>query len=203
MYALGGWGIIVGMALESAGAPVPSEVVLPFAGFLVWQGRLTMPEALAYATLGQMAGSVAAYLIGLHGGRPLVLKYHRRLLLKERHLVTAETWFAQHGERAVLVGRLLPVVRSVISYPAGMAGMPLGRFALYSLLGLVPFTWGFTYAGFKLGENWEAARLWLDRFDYAAAALAAAATLFAGFRRARRRRRLPPQAGSRRPGSGG
>ena len=173
LNALGGWGVVVGMALESAGAPVPSEVVLPYAGYLVWEGRLGMAEAVALATVGQLAGSAGAYALGRYGGRPLIWRYHRYLLLKEGHLRAAEDWFARYGEWAVLVARLLPLVRSVISYPAGWARMPFGRFLVYSTVGVIPFTWALTYAGYQLGQNWGAVRVWFHELDYALAAVAA------------------------------
>lgn len=188
LSALGGWGVAAGMALESAGAPLPSEVILPYAGFLVWDGRLTMVEAVSLATLGQLAGSVAAYGVGRYGGRPLIERYHRYLLVKESHLAAADAWFARHGEAAVLVARLLPVVRSVISYPAGVARMGFGRFLLYSLVGVLPFTWALVYAGFQLGQRWEDVRVWFHRLDAALAVLGALALVGFAWRAWRRRR---------------
>ncbi len=189
LNALGGWGIVVGMALESAGAPVPSEVVLPYAGFLVGAGRLGMAEAVALATLGQLLGSAAAYAVGRYGGRPLIWRYRRYLLLREEHLRAAEDWFARYGEWAVLIARLLPLVRSVISYPAGWARMPFGRFLVYSTVGVIPFTWALTYAGYHLGQNWGAVRVWFHEADYALAAVAAVLLAVLGARALARRRR--------------
>lgn len=186
-----GWGIAVSLIFESAGAPFPSEVILPFAGFLVSEGRLGLFEAILYATLGQTAGSVLAYMIGLHGGRPLIRRYGRLLFLREHHLAAADRWFERYGERAVFFGRLLPVVRGVISYPAGVTRMDFKRYLAFSVLGIVPFTCALIIAGDLLGQNWPAVRTWFHELDYALAALAAAAVLWWAGRRLARGRGRP------------
>lgn len=162
------WGylaIVIGMALESACFPVPSEVVLPFAGYLVAQGELTFGEALSAGLLGGMAGSAAAYLVGRIGGRPLVLKYGRYLLITEQKLRQAERWVEKYGDYAAFWARFLPVVRTFISLPLGVAKMSLGRFLLFSLAGSIPWTAALIYAGQKLKENWAEIVVYGDRIN--------------------------------------
>jgi membrane protein DedA with SNARE-associated domain len=147
--------IVVLMTLESALVPVPSELVMTLAGFFAAQGHLSLVGAMVAGILGNVVGSVALWVIGRTGGRALIERYGRYVLLKPRDLDRAERWFARHGEPAVIVSRLLPVVRSVISLPAGVAEMPLGRFALYTLVGSVPFIAGLTLAGYYVGGSYE------------------------------------------------
>jgi membrane protein DedA with SNARE-associated domain len=142
-------GVFIGMILESTGVPVPSEVVLPFAGWLASQGRWTFAAALVVALAGQLVGSLVAYAIGYYGGRPAVLRLERAT--GRRHLAAAEAWFARHGHWAVLWGRLLPVVRTYISFPAGIGRMPLGRFLVYSAVGALPFSALFLWFGVRFG----------------------------------------------------
>jgi membrane protein DedA with SNARE-associated domain len=144
-------GVFVAMVLESAGVPVPSEVVLPLAGFLVAVGRWTFLEATLVAVAGQLVGSFAAYAIGFWGGRPAVEAIDRAF---GRHdLAPAERWFARRGHWAVFWGRFLPVVRTYISFPAGIAAMPLARFALFSFLGALPWTLVLTWIGLRFGTS--------------------------------------------------
>lgn len=159
----GGFPGIVGlMALESMCMPVPSEVVLTFAGALVFQGKLvffgdpvldTFLVGLA-GTLGCTIGSVLAYYIGLKGGRPFILKYGRYVRLNEKHLDTTECWFRKYGDWAVFGSRLLPVVRTFISLPAGMAKMNFHRFWILTTIGSLPWCMALAYLGLFLGENW-------------------------------------------------
>lgn len=192
----GGLAIAVAMALESMGLPLSAEVILPFLGFLVWQGRITIPEALLYGVGGQMIGSTLAYLIARSRGRDVIWKHRRYLLLKESHLATADRWFERHGKRAVFVARLLPVVRGVISYPAGFTRMEFTPFLIYSFMGILPFTVALIYAGFELGDNWAEVRAWLHRVDYDLAVAAIIAALTYGaylyFRFRHRKRKAPP-----------
>jgi membrane protein DedA with SNARE-associated domain len=163
IQATGYPGIVLLMALESMCLPVPSEVVLPFGGALVSLGRLgltgdPMWDALLVAiagTIGCTLGSIIAYCIGLKGGRPFIAKYGRYIRLNEKHLDLAECWFHKYGDLAVFGSRLLPVVRTFISLPAGMARMPFKRFVVLSTVGSLPWCLVLAYIGVVLGENWE------------------------------------------------
>lgn len=162
----GYWGIAVGMALESACIPLPSEIVLPFGGFLAATGQIRFAEALMAGQLGGLAGSAVAYGIGCYGGRSFLARYGRYLLISEREMAWADRWFAERGEATVFLARLLPGVRTFISLPAGIAGMGFGRFLFYSFMGMLPWSLLFTWAGYRLGQNWEQVRAWLHRLDY-------------------------------------
>ncbi|BDG59267.1 DedA family protein [Caldinitratiruptor microaerophilus] len=192
-------GIFLAMALESACFPLPSEVVLPFAGFLVARGRMGFWEAVTWATLGQLVGSWAAYVAGRYGGRPFLERYGRYVFLREHELAVAERWFARWGEVTAFFSRLLPGVRTFISLPAGIARMPLGRFTLYSALGVLPWTAALVWTGVKLGENWEALRAYFHYLDAVVVAAAFILLALAAVRRRRGRQRpaveLPPAAG--------
>lgn len=161
----GYWGVAIGMALESACIPLPSEIVLPFGGFLAAAGKITLGQAIWAGQLGGLAGSIAAYLLGRFGGRGLLERYGKYLLISGREIAAADRWFAERGEWTVFLSRLLPGIRTFISLPAGVAGMPFWRFVAYSFLGMLPWSYAFTLAGYKLGANWQAVRGLLHRFD--------------------------------------
>lgn len=161
----GYWGIALGMALESACIPLPSEIVLPFGGFLAATGRITLTEAVMAGQLGGLAGSIAAYLAGRYGGRRLLERYGKYLLISRKEIDWADRWFEGRGELTVFVARLLPGIRTFISLPAGIAGMNFGRFLFYSFLGMLPWSFAFTWAGYRLGQNWNQVREYLHRFD--------------------------------------
>jgi len=149
-------GIIFLMALESATLPVPSEIVMPFAGFLVWQdGTMSLMGIILAGTIGCTLGSIAAYSVGYYAGRPLILRYGKYVLLSERHLVQAERWFAKYGNKATFIARLLPIIRTVISLPAGISKMNFKTFVLFSFVGSLPWTAMLAYLGFWLGPRWE------------------------------------------------
>lgn len=147
-------GIIFLMAIESAGIPAPSEIIMPFAGFLVQAGSLNFWLVALAGTIGNLAGSAVAYWIGLVGGRPFLDKYGRYILISRHDLDLAETFFRSRGRLTVLVARLLPVVRTYISFPAGIARMAFGQFCLYTVLGAFPWCVMLTYVGVRLGEHW-------------------------------------------------
>lgn len=152
------WGyaaIFVGMAMESACLPVPSELIFGFAGYLVFLGRLDFTTAVVAGVAGGLLGSVAAYLVGYFGGRPLVERYGRYVFLSEQHVAAAQGWFDRYGIKATFFARLLPVVRTFISLPAGFARVPFSKFVLYTILGSIPWTIALIYAGMLLGENWR------------------------------------------------
>lgn len=151
------WGypaIVAGMALESANIPIPSELIFGFAGYLVYLGHLDFKLVVITGVLGGLLGSILSYLAGYYGGRPFVEKYGRYVFLSARKLALTERWFARYGLAAVFWARLLPVVRTFISLPAGFARVDFGKFVLYTVLGSVPWTIMLVYAGMLLGENW-------------------------------------------------
>jgi membrane protein DedA with SNARE-associated domain len=151
---LGYAGVFVGMTLESIGLPLPSEIIMPFAGYVVWEGRLTLLGVTLAGTLGCLAGSLIAYAIGAYGGRPLLERYGKYVLIRASELDRAEQWFRKHGESAVFISRLLPAIRSYISYPAGIVRMDVKRFSVYTVLGSLPWCFAFAYAGMALGPHW-------------------------------------------------
>jgi len=161
----GYWGIAFGMAIESACIPLPSEIVLPFGGFLAATGRITFLEAVMAGQLGGLFGSIVAYVVGKYGGRTLVERYGKYVLISRKELDVADRWFATKGEATVFFGRLLPGIRTFISLPAGISGMPFGRFLFYSFLGMLPWSYLFTWLGFRLGNNYTLVREYLHRFD--------------------------------------
>jgi len=158
-------GIALLMAIESACIPLPSELIMPFAGYLVFEGKLSLFWAATAGAIGCNLGSLIAYEIGYHGGRPLVEKFGSYILLGRRELDWAEGFFRRGGQVTVLIGRLLPVVRTFIALPAGIARMPRGRFHLYTFLGSWPWCFGLAYLGMKLGENWRSLGQYFHKFD--------------------------------------
>ena len=150
LVGFGVFGVFVGMILESAAIPIPSEILLPFAGYLVLQGRTTWWEAGFLALLGGMLGATISYAVALWGGRALFQRW-----VRQHELDRAEAWFTRYGDSAVFFGRLIPGVRTFISLPAGYARMPFGRFVLYTLLGSAPWTAIFMYLGYVGGQNWS------------------------------------------------
>jgi membrane protein DedA with SNARE-associated domain len=158
-------GIALLMAIESACIPLPSELIMPFAGYLVFEGKLSLFWAATAGAVGCNLGSLISYEIGYHGGRPLVEKFGSYILLGRRELDWAESFFRRGGQVTVLIGRLLPVVRTFIALPAGIARMPRGRFHLYTFLGSWPWCFGLAYLGMKLGENWRSLGQYFHKFD--------------------------------------
>jgi membrane protein DedA with SNARE-associated domain len=197
--AVGYLGVAIWVAIESVIIPIPSELVLPFAGFLVGTGDAVEPLTgqpwsfwlvVLAGTLGATAGALVAYAIGLWGGRPIVERWGRYLGISHTDLDRAETFFARYGDYAAFFGRLLPVIRSLVSFAAGISRMPLGRFVLFTFLGSLPFTALLTFAGMQLGANWEQIGPILKRFEYAIlAALVVIAIGWIWFRIIRPRRR--------------
>ena len=152
------WGyvaITVGMALESACIPVPSELIFGFAGYLIYMGQLNFIMSVLAGVTGGLIGSIIAYLIGYYGGKPLVDKYGRYFFLSKRNVDMAQRWFDRYGLKATFFSRLLPVVRTFISLPAGFAQVNFSKFVIYTLLGSIPWTICLIYAGMLLGENWQ------------------------------------------------
>lgn len=164
---IGYFGLFILMFVESCGVLMPSEVIMPFSGFLVANGRLNFWLVAIIGALGNLSGSLLAYWIGYRGGRPLIEKYGKYLLISKHDLDLADRWFSKYGEFTVFISRILPVVRTFISFPAGIAEMNIKTFSIYSFLGALPWTIALTYAGVKMGENWELIRQKLHSFDLA------------------------------------
>jgi len=163
----GGYGAIVGlMAIESANIPLPSEIIMPFSGYLVAQGVFNLWWAATAGALGCVVGSIFSYWLGMLGGRPLIMRYGKYVLISHKDLNRADRWFKKYGEAAIFFSRLLPVVRTFISFPAGISRMHFGRFVLYSFIGSFPWTLALAYIGLRLGENWEKIRGSFREFDY-------------------------------------
>ncbi len=153
--SMGYLGIILAMALESACIPLPSEVIMPFSGYLVSQGRFSLLGVAVAGALGCSLGSALAYYVGAYGGRPFIERYGRYFLISRHELERADRWFERYGDKATFISRLLPVIRTFISLPAGIARMDFKRFLVYSFLGSLPWTWALAFIGMKLGEHWE------------------------------------------------
>ena len=167
--ALGYPGIVLLMGIESACIPLPSEVIMPFSGYLVYAGRFNLWAVAVAGAVGCVLGSLVAYWVGMYGGRPLIEKYGRYVLVSRRDLDLADRWFARYGELIVFTSRLLPVIRTFIAFPAGVARMNLPRFVAYTFLGSLPWCLGLAYVGQKLGEQWDkndTLRSWFHRFDF-------------------------------------
>jgi membrane protein DedA with SNARE-associated domain len=161
-------GVVVLMAIESACIPLPSEIIMPFAGYLVYTGHFNLLWAATAGAIGCNVGSVIAYEIGYYGGRPLVEKYGRYIWLSRHDLELADRFFLKFGSAAVFIARLLPVVRTFIALPAGIARMPRLRFHIYTFVGSWPWCFVLAWVGMKLGEHWDKdprLRQWLHRLD--------------------------------------
>jgi membrane protein DedA with SNARE-associated domain len=176
--AVGYLGVLVAMAIESAMIPLPSELILPYAGFLVSDPSQVEPLThgpwsywlvVIVATIGNTVGSVIGYAIGAWGGRPFLERWGRYLLIRPHELELADHFFQRYGPATAFFSRLLPIVRTFISFPAGVARMPLGQFILYSSLGALPWSMVLVFAGEKLGANWVDIRHALQPFDLAIA----------------------------------
>ena len=161
-------GVLLLMAIESACIPLPSEIIMPFAGYLVYTGRFSLLWAATAGALGCNLGSVIAYEIGRYGGRPLVERYGSYVFLSRHELEMAERFFQRFGGVAVFIGRLLPVIRTFIALPAGIARMPRLRFHLYTFIGSWPWCFALAWVGMKLGQQWDKdprLKQWFHRLD--------------------------------------
>jgi membrane protein DedA with SNARE-associated domain len=153
--ATGYWGVMLLMAIESACVPLPSELIMPFAGYLVSQGKMNLYLAATAGALGCNLGSIVAYEAGKRGGRPVVEKWGKYLLIGPDELDAADRFFVRWGSLAVLIGRLLPVIRTFIAFPAGVARMRLVPFHIYTFVGSWPFCLALAYLGKVLGDAWD------------------------------------------------
>jgi membrane protein DedA with SNARE-associated domain len=191
MYdAVGYAGVAVAVALETIVAPIPSEVILPMAGWKVSQSAAdasvlepltslawNIPLAVAFATAGSVVGAVVGYAIGAWGGRPLLDRYGRYVGIGAEDLDRADRWFDRWGTWAVFLGRMVPLVRTFVSYPAGISRMPMGRFLLFSTLGSLPWNLALIVAGFAVGENYPQIEAAIKPYEYVIYAVVAGAVL--------------------------
>jgi len=171
---LGYAGIVLLMAIESACIPLPSEIIMPFSGYLVYTGRFNIWLVSVAGAFGCVVGSLVAYWIGMYGGRPLIEKYGKYILVSNHDLDLADRWFDRFGEVIVFVSRLLPAIRTFIAFPAGVARMNLKKFIIYTFAGSLPWCLGLAYVGQKLGEKWDKdprLKTLFHRFDFVIAIL--------------------------------
>jgi membrane protein DedA with SNARE-associated domain len=163
---MGYGGIVLLMGIESACIPLPSEVIMPFAGFLVFKGEMLLWAVALAGALGCVLGSIPAYYLGMFGGRPLVEKYGKWVLISAKDLNWADQAFAKHGDIIIFIGRLLPAVRTFIAFPAGVARMPMGKFISYTFIGSFIWCYLLAFAGFIMGEHWESLKIYFHQFHY-------------------------------------
>jgi len=166
---LGYSGVVLLMAIESACIPLPSEIIMPFAGYLVSRHEMNLWAVGFAGAVGCVLGSLVAYWTGMYGGRPFIEKYGRYILLSRHDLDLADRWFAKYGELIVFTARLLPAIRTFIAFPAGVSRMNLTRFVIYTFAGSLPWCLGLAYVGQKLGEQWnkdDTLKTWFHRFDF-------------------------------------
>ncbi|MEN9725413.1 MAG: hypothetical protein RLZZ98_922 [Pseudomonadota bacterium] len=171
--SMGYSGIVLLMGIESACIPLPSEIIMPFAGFLVFKGEMTLWGVALAGALGCVFGSIPAYYLGMYGGRPLVEKYGKWVLISHKDLNWADKAFEKHGEIIIFIGRLLPAVRTFIAFPAGVARMNMTKFVVYTFVGSLIWCYLLALAGFKMGENWESLKVYFHEFHYVIAAAGA------------------------------
>ncbi|ADI30056.1 DedA family protein [Methylotenera versatilis] len=163
---MGYGGIVLLMAIESACIPLPSEIIMPFAGFLVSKGEMSLLGIALAGALGCVIGSIPAYYVGMFGGRPLAERYGKYLLISKRDLDWADNAFAKHGQLIIFLGRMLPGVRTFIAFPAGVARMNMSKFIIYTFIGSFIWCWLLGYAGMKTGEHWEDLKVYFHEFHY-------------------------------------
>ena len=207
IYDAMGWpGVVLLMAVESAAIPFPSELIMPMAGWMLVQAKgdsvWMVWLAAFYGALGNLLGSWIAYWISLKGGRPLLLKYGKYVLITREEIDRAEYLFSKYGDWIVFFSRLLPVVRTFISVPAGISRMNLWRFSIFTFIGSYPWSLGLAYGGFLLGENWEDLRSVMRPFDIPIAAVVVAAAAWFVYRRIRAIRRQKNDDAGQNAGSG-
>lgn len=191
LTALGYWGIMFGLMIEI----IPSEIVLAFGGYLVSAGQINYWLAVLFGTVGGVLAQIFVYWIGLYGGRPVLERFGKYILINKHHIEVSENWFNKYGSGVIFTARFIPVVRHAISVPAGMARMPLSRFTLLTTLAVIPWSMLFVYLGMTLGENWshidETAAAYTGELMWGALGLTA---LYAVYVIVKRKRRKPNES---------
>jgi membrane protein DedA with SNARE-associated domain len=165
--SIGYAGIFILMTLESACMPVPSEIVMPFSGFAAQRGELNFILVGLVGSLGCLAGSILSYVVGFYGGRPILEKYGKYVLIKDHEIDMADKWFQRYGDKVVFIARLLPIIRTFISLPAGITRMDFKKFSVYSFVGSIPWCFALAYAGVILGDSWAMLEDYWIYFDIA------------------------------------
>jgi membrane protein DedA with SNARE-associated domain len=191
---LGIAGIFALMVPESACIPIPSEATMLFAGFNVSKGQYTLLAAVAAGVAANVIGSWISYAVGYYGRTELLERHGGKLHIRPSHIATADRWFSRHGEATVFFARMLPIVRTFISLPAGAARMPFWRFTLFTTLGCIPWVFMLAFAGKQAGDNWVKWKDSLHYVDYAMAALIVVGIVYLIVRSRRRRRAIPEAA---------
>lgn len=186
---LGYPGLFILIVLESTMVPVPSLLVMPFAGFLASRGDFSLPVILVINSAGALTGSLLSYWLGAAGGKPLLLRYGKYVFVRPRDIEKTEEYFEKHGGKTIFIGRFLPVVRHLISIPAGIARMPMLPFLTLTFLGASLWGGGLMILGYQLGENWEGVVTQAKKYDLVIAALVVVAILAVALRFVLRRRR--------------
>lgn len=164
--SIGYLGVFLLMVMESMILPTPSELVMPFAGFLISSGEMKFSLVIIFSTLGSLVGSLLSYYLGRYGGNRFVLRYGKYFLLNEEHLIKTERWFSKKGDLTIFIGRFIPVVRHVISIPAGIGKMNIKKFMIYTILGAGIWNSFLTYIGFVLGKNWKTIKQYSDYISW-------------------------------------
>ncbi len=159
-------GITALMALESACIPIPSEIIMPFSGYLVTTGRFSLLWVIIFGTIGNLIGSIIAYIIGFYGGRPLVEKYGKYILINKEEIGRADNFFHKYGNLSIFFSRLLPIVRTFISLPAGIAKMRFWKFSCYTFIGSLLWSALLAYIGVFLGSRWQTIEIYFRKFDW-------------------------------------
>ncbi|MHB8346420.1 MAG: DedA family protein [Acidiferrobacterales bacterium] len=186
---LGYGGIVLLMALESACIPLPSEIIMPFAGYLVSTGAMTLWGVSLAGAIGCQIGSLVAYYIGALGGRPMVERYGRYVLFSHHDLDLADRWFQRHGNITVFLARVLPVIRTFIALPAGISRMEIWRFNVYTFVGSLIWSLGLAWIGQKLGAHWDTLGPYFHRSEVIIAAALAAGAIWYVYRHLRNLKR--------------
>jgi membrane protein DedA with SNARE-associated domain len=190
---LGYAGIVLLMAIESACIPLPSEIIMPFSGYLVYKHEFNLWLVGIAGAVGCVLGSLVAYWVGMYGGRPVIEKYGKYVLISHHDLDLADRWFARFGEIIVFASRLLPVIRTFIAFPAGVARMDLKKFVIYTFAGSLPWCLGLAYVGQLLGEQWDknpTLKAIFHRFDFVIGILGALAVAWWIWRHVRGMRKV-------------
>lgn len=181
---LGYAGIGLLMTAESSNIfPIPAEMIMPFFGFLVSKAQFSFWGVVVWVTLGNIGGGILAYLLSLYGGRPLIKKYGKYVLLSEKDLDRAHHWFTNYGQITVFLGRLIPMVRTLVSIPAGIGRMPFFKFTIFTGLGSLVWSLAFTYTGVWTGENWTKIQFLLHRLDWLVLGLISLGLIWIGYKR--------------------
>jgi membrane protein DedA with SNARE-associated domain len=196
--AIGLLGVFVLMVLESACIPVPSEATMLFAGFNVAEGHYSLIAAVAVGSVANLVGSWIAYAVGYYGRVDILEKHGKKLHIKKSHLEQADRLFEKHGDWIVLVSRCLPIIRTFISLPAGVARMPFWRFSVLTLIGIIPWVFMLTFVGKEAGDNWDQ---WKDNLHYVDYAVVALILAGIAYLIVKRRRRGPGPSTSGEPGT--